>query len=453
MDNLDIKEFFKYLLKRIKFALILFIAVILAGNIYMLWFQKPQYQSYSTVILSSDDNSNQQITQTEVTLNRSLVDSYTQVIKSRKVLDQVNSKIRYGYSYEELSGKISVSSLNKTEIIKITATDSEPFRAKEIADATAKFFISEVKTYYNVNNVNILDAAIENSTPSNIKPVKQELIYIAVGILVSMAIIFVIFCLDRSVKTAEQVEQYTKLPVLGKIRRIQETTNELIVKNDPKSNISEDIRTLRTNLQFILNSDATKVALITSSIPHEGKSFISSNLATALAEAGKKTLLIDGDMRLGRVHEIFKVPNSQGLSNMLAEHKTMGFFNYIFQTNVHNLNVIPRGIVPPNPSELLDSVDMKHLLSYLRDQYDYIIIDGTPVANLPDSLIMAKEVDRTIITCSSNFTEIDDLQNAAKALANINANVSGVILNRVNVKRGKKYGKYGDYYYSYSNKK
>lgn len=453
MDNLDIKEFFKYLLKRIKFALILFIAVILAGNIYMLWFQKPQYQSYSTVILSSDDNSNQQITQTEVTLNRSLVDSYTQVIKSRKVLDQVNSKIRYGYSYEELSSKISVSSLNKTEIIKITATDSEPFRAKEIADATAKFFISEVKTYYNVNNVNILDAAIENSTPSNIKPVKQELIYIAVGILVSMAIIFVIFCLDRSVKTAEQVEQYTKLPVLGKIRRIQETTNELIVKNDPKSNISEDIRTLRTNLQFILNSDATKVALITSSIPHEGKSFISSNLATALAEAGKKTLLIDGDMRLGRVHEIFKVPNSQGLSNMLAEHKTMGFFNYIFQTNVHNLNVIPRGIVPPNPSELLDSVDMKHLLSYLRDQYDYIIIDGTPVANLPDSLIMAKEVDRTIITCSSNFTEIDDLQNAAKALANINANVSGVILNRVNVKRGKKYGKYGDYYYSYSNKK
>lgn len=453
MEDLDIKEYFRYLLKRAKLALTILIATIIAGNIYMLCFQKPEYQSYSTVVLSSDDNSKQQITQTEVTLNRNLVDSYTQVVKSRKVLDQVNNKINYGYSYEQLAGKVSVSSVNKTEIIKITATDSEPYRAKEIANVTAKYFISEVKELYNVNNVNVLDQAIENNTPSNISPVKQELIYAALGLILSMGIVFVIFCLDRSVKTPEEVEHYTKLPVLGKIRRIPETTNELIVKNDPKSNISEDIRTLRTNLQFILNSDSTKVALITSSVPHEGKSFISSNLATALAEAGKKTLLIDGDMRLGRVHEIFKVPNVQGLSNMLAEHKTMGFFNYIIQTNVPNLNVIPRGVVPPNPSELLDSIDMKHLLSYLRDQYDYIIIDGTPIANLPDSLIMAKEVDRTIVTCSSNFTEIDDLQNATKALANINATVSGVILNRVNVKKGKKYGKYGDYYYAYSNKK
>lgn len=453
MNDLDIKEFFRYLLKRVKLALFIFITVVLAGNAYMLWLQKPEYQSYSTVVLSSDDDSKQQITQTEVTLNRNLVDSYTQVVKSRRVLDQVNDKLPYGYSYDTLASKISISSLKNTDIIKIVATDSTPSRAKEIANTTAKYFITEVKDLYKVNNVNILDQAIENDTPSNVKPAKQELIYIAAGLVLSLGIVFVIFCLDRSVKTSEQVEQYTKLPVLGKIRKIPETTNELIVKNDPKSNISEDIRTLRTNLQFILNSDSTKIALVTSSIPHEGKSFISSNLATALAEAGKKTLLIDGDMRLGRVHEIFKVPNNQGLSNMLAEHKTMGFFNYISNTNIQNLSVLPRGIVPPNPSELLDSVDMKHLLSYLRDQYDYIIIDGTPIANLPDSLIMAKAVDRTIVTCSSNFTEIDDLQNAAKALANINANVSGVILNRVNVKKGKKYGKYGDYYYSYSNKK
>lgn len=453
MNDLDIKDFFRYLLKRVKLALFLFITVVLAGNAYMLWLQKPEYQSYATVVLSSDDDSKQQITQTEVTLNRNLVESYTQVVKSRKVLDQVNNKLVYGYSYDALAGKISVSSLKNTEIIKITATDGEPSRAKEIANKTAEVFIAEVKDLYNVNNVNILDYAIENATPSNVKPLKQELIYVAAGLAFSVAVIFIIFCLDRSVKTSEQVEQYTKLPVLGKIRRIPETTNELIVKNDPKSNISEDIRTLRTNLQFILNSDATKIALVTSSIPHEGKSFISSNLATALAEAGKRTLLIDGDMRLGRLHEIFKIPNNEGLSNMLAEHKTMGFFNYIFQTAIKNLDVIPRGIIPPNPSELLDSVDMKHLLSYLRDQYDYIIIDGTPIANLPDSLIMAKEVDRTIIACASNFTEIDDLQNASKALANINANVSGVILNRVNSKKGKKYGKYGDYYYAYSNKK
>ena len=219
--------------------------------------------------------------------------------------------------------------------------------------------------------------------------------------------------------------------------------DELVIYSRPKSNISEDIRTIRTNLQFTSSDNEAKVLLVTSSVPGEGKSFISSNLAAAFALTGESTLLIDSDLRLGRIHKIFGVTNKKGLSNLLVEKDIGSFEEYIKKTEIDNLYVMPRGTVPPNPSELLNSNNAKRIIDFLWQSFNHIIFDGVPINGLPDSLIVAGMVDRVIIVASANYTKIEELNDTKKALEKIDANIAGVVINRTNQA---KRGKYSNYY-------
>jgi protein-tyrosine kinase len=218
---------------------------------------------------------------------------------------------------------------------------------------------------------------------------------------------------------------------------------ELVIHNKPKSNISEDIRTIRTNLMFTSSDEESQVILVTSSIPGEGKSFISSNLATAFAQTDETTLLIDCDLRLGRIHKIFGVSNDKGFSNLLASQSVVNCADFIKKTPIPNLYVIPRGTVPPNPSELLNSTNTKRVINFLRENFSRIIFDGVPINGLPDSLIMASLVDRVVLVTAVGYTKIDELMEAKKALEKIDANIAGVVVNRVNQT---KRGKYSNYY-------
>lgn len=213
--------------------------------------------------------------------------------------------------------------------------------------------------------------------------------------------------------------------------------DELIVFSKPKSNISEDIRTIRTNLKFTANDDA-KVLLVTSSVPGEGKSFISSNLAAAFAQTGEKVLLVDADLRLGRVHKIFNQSAAKGFSNMLISGTSEDLPEYIKKTTIPNLYIVSRGTVPPNPSELLNSSSCKKLVNIFRENFDRVIFDGVPVNGLPDSLVLANLVDRVIIVTTIGYTSIDELNQTKKALEQIDANIAGVVVNKApTTKRGK----------------
>ena len=217
--------------------------------------------------------------------------------------------------------------------------------------------------------------------------------------------------------------------------------DELVIYSKPKARISENIRTIRTNLQFTTN--ANKVLLVTSSVPGEGKSFISSNLAASFALADEKVLLIDCDLRLGRLHKIFNVSNENGFSNLLASEINYDDFDQIKKTEINNLYVLPRGVVPPNPSELLNSPNAKELFNIFRDNFDRIIVDGVPVNGLPDSLIVSDLVDEVIIVCSAHYTNIDDLNETKKSLEKVGAKIAGVVVNKVT---GSKSDRYDNYY-------
>lgn len=218
--------------------------------------------------------------------------------------------------------------------------------------------------------------------------------------------------------------------------------DELIVFSKPKSNISEDIRTIRTNLKFTANDDA-KVLLVTSSVPGEGKSFISSNLAAAFAQTGEKVLLVDADLRLGRVHKIFNQSAAKGFSNMLISGTSEDLPEYIKKTTIPNLYIVSRGTVPLNPSELLNSSSCKKLVNIFRENFDRVIFDGVPVNGLPDSLVLANLVDRVIIVTTIGYTSIDELNQTKKALEQIDANIAGVVVNKAPTT---KRGKYSNYY-------
>lgn len=218
--------------------------------------------------------------------------------------------------------------------------------------------------------------------------------------------------------------------------------DEIIVDKNPKSSVAEAIRIIRTNLEFSGVDKKVHSILITSSVPGEGKSFISTNLATAFAQNGSKVLLMDCDMRKGRLHKIFEIENDKGLSNLLLENVEVRFNSYIRRTRIENLYLLPKGVVPPNPSELLNSPKTKVLLRTLAEKFDYIILDGTPVNGLTDSLILTKYVDKTVIVTSLNQTKTTELEFTKKSLMSVGADIAGVIVNRTSDIHGSYYGNY-----------
>lgn len=225
---------------------------------------------------------------------------------------------------------------------------------------------------------------------------------------------------------------------------------EVIVHQDPKSLISEVFRTLRTNIQFMNTQGKLKTILVTSTLPGEGKSWVSSNLAVTFAQAGKKVVLIDADMRKGRQYSIFGVSPRPGLSNYLSgigvnnEEGSTDLADFIQETDVDNLYIISAGNIPPNPAELLIAPQMVDLLDRLKDMCDIIIIDGPPSQLVTDALILTRLVDSTLIVTASKCTKKEDLRRVVANIQNVGGKIAGIVVNKVPM-NAKKYEQ--SYYY------
>ena len=226
---------------------------------------------------------------------------------------------------------------------------------------------------------------------------------------------------------------------------------EVIAYKDPKSPVSEVFRTLRTNIQFMNTKNKLKSILITSTTPGEGKSWVSSNLAVTFAQAGKRVILVDADMRKGRQYNIFGVSPRPGLSNYLSgvddmdgEESSRDLADYIQETEIENLYLIAAGNIPPNPSELLITPQMVNLLEELKEICDIVIIDGTPSELVTDSLILARLVDSTVIVTAHKQTKKDSLQRIVTNIQNIGGKIAGIVVNKMPISQ-KKYEQ--SYYY------
>lgn len=444
---MDIKE--KINLKRLNSILrknkltitILILIFVIGGCLYSFNFVVPKYKSTSTVLLVSKETNkkNSSVTQSDVTLNKSLLTTYGNIITSNNVLNKVIENLQLSTTADELSKNINIEEIEDTQMIKINVIDRDASQAQRICKEINNVFINEIKTIYNIENVTIVDEASLEENPYNINHVRDVIIALVAGITISGMFVFITYALDTSIKIEQDIEDFVGLKVIGTVPKSKEKI-ELIVNENSKSAIAESLKSIRTNIEFIQNKKISKSILITSCNSGEGKSWIASNMAIAYAQANKNVIIIDSDMRKGRQHLIFNVDNKLGLSNCLNQiqeneddYKIIG--KYIKETEISKVHIMTIGAIPPNPSELLLSKKMEYLIKMLKNIYDIVIIDGTPCNLVSDSIPVSRITDSTVIVTESKKTKIEDLKNVKNQINNAKGTIIGTILNKKEIKR------------------
>ncbi len=341
-----------------------------------------------------------------------------------------------------------------------------------------------------VSNIKIVDRAEVPQSPSSPRKKVNLILGLLVGLMGGLGLAFLLDYMDNSVKSTEDVEKYAKLPALGIIPNFdpegfkknygygygygtggkkkkaelakqegdagdggargaealpQIRSIDLITQNSPKSNFSESYRSIRTALLLSSVNPGSKTFVLTSPLPSEGKTSTISNLAVALAQTGKRVLLLDADLRKPRQHKIFKTKNLNGLTNYLTGNVEIK--ELIKTTPVHNLFLINAGPVPPNPAELLGSDKMTEFVDKLKQTFEVILIDTPPILAVTDALVLAPKSDGIILVVWGGMTSREALKRAREKMDLTKAKSVGVILNRVNLKEHDYYYKHHYYHY------
>ena len=300
------------------------------------------------------------------------------------------------------------------------------------------------------NTVNVLDPPTVPVEPVSNRMYLYVLVAMVIGAGLAVAGVYVMELFDDRLVTVEQVQEVTGLTTLGTLpdARIDATGETLIMLSSPHSTEAEAFRVLRTNLLFASVDHELRSLLVTSPTPAEGKSFVSSNLATAFAQTGKRVILVDADLRKPTLHRVFGLVNNVGVTSALVSGAD-AIAGSLQATAIADLRVMTSGPLPPNPSELLSSQRMQELLHNLGAHCDLVVIDSPPVVVVSDTAVLATRTDGVLLVLSSDKMRRDLARNAVAALHQVKALILGVAINRVT---GGEHGYYYSYHKSYGNR-
>ena len=454
-EYIDMKKILNIILsKKIFIALIILLSLVMS-YFYSYYYKKPQYNSSVTVLLTGDEaQGEKQVTQTDLNLNSGLISTYGSIAKSANVLSKVIENLGLDISVKNLQKNLTVAEIKNTQFLKITVENSNPETAMKIANEISTVFVEQIKTIYNIQNINIIDTAEISNTPCNINHIKDMAIALMAGIFASGVLILILYILDDTIKSEKDIPVNLKLETIGTIPNTNKTNNELIIETDPKSYIVECLKTTRTNILYSSNINKKKAILFTSAREKEGKSFIVNNIAVACAQANKKVLIVDTNLRTPKGRsQIFENQTGEGLSDFIKEITENKLENlekakkYIKETKIPNLHILESGTIPPNPSELLSSTNMRNLLELLKSMYDLVLLDGTPSMIVSDSIALSTMVDSTILIAENKVSKINELKKTKRQIQDVGGKIMGVILNKSDVQHNKYYGKGYGYYY------
>ncbi len=304
-------------------------------------------------------------------------------------------------------------------------------------------------------NIRIVDRAEVPEYPIKPKKKLNILLAIIVSLLTGTGLAFFFEYLDNTIKLPEEVEKHLNIPFLGSTPLFStknkwnirgDTSPELVAFNYPRSTASELYRSIRTNILFSSAESVPQVILITGVGPQEGKTITTANLAVTMAQADSKIVILDCDMRRANVHKVFGTANDHGISNLLVGNSNMR--EAILHTRIPNLDVIPCGPIPPNPSELLGSTRMTTLLNSLRKHYAHILIDSPPSIAVTDAVVLSKSVDGVILVIRAGYTAKEIIKSGIVQFAAVGTHILGAVLNGVDMSRDRYHYQY--YYYHYS---
>ena len=308
--------------------------------------------------------------------------------------------------------------------------------------------LSEAQT---MSQVSVVQKARVPSTPVRPRTLNNTLLAAVVGAILAAGVALLIEYLDDTVKTPEDIEKVIHTSILGQIARIDgsEPEQKLVAALTPRSPISEAYRVLRTNIQYSSVDKPLRRLLISSTNPSEGKSTTVANLAVVLAQAGKRVVVVDADLRRPMQNKYFGLPNAFGVTTALLDNQSP-IEQHVQATAIENLRVMTSGPLPPNPAELLDSQRLEQVLGELAKQADVLVLDSPPILSVTDAILLSRRVDGVLIVVDAGKTRCAPLAFALERLQAMGGHLMGVVLNRIIPSRSDYYSNYYYYYYHYA---
>jgi capsular exopolysaccharide synthesis family protein len=401
------------------------------------------------------------------------IQSELKTLQKRRIqeVNRVINSLRNEYLValaREKSLKVSLAT-QKKESLQLNQKAIEYGVLKREADSARHMYELLVKRFkettvtedMRTGNIRIIDRAEVPKGPVNIKKKRMMLLAIIVSLFVGIGLAFFFEYLDNSIKIPEDVSQYLKIPYLGhtplfsmesKGKPDEDVNPELTTSHSPLSAASESYRGIRTNILFSSAESAPQVILLSSARPLEGKTITTANLAVTFSLADSRVVILDCDMRKPKMHKLFGASKDCGVSNLLEGSSDLG--EAIFHTRIPNLDIIPCGPIPPNPSEILGSTRMVSLLNELRNRYAYILIDSPPTTAVTDPVVLSKSVDGVLLVIRAGETAKEIVQSSIAQYRAIGVRILGAVLNGVNMARnGYYYYQYYRYYYGEERRK
>ncbi len=396
----------------------------------------------------------------DLSASKTLVDTYIVILNSRTCLNDVIDYAELDYTAGQLSSMISAAAVGNTAVFEVIVTGPNAEETEVIANAIAHVLPNKISNIVEGTSAKVVDYAVQPTAPVSPNRTMNTMIGFLVGAVLSVGIIILIEIFDNTIRTEDDVTENCDYPILAAVPDMSSTSKNrggyysrtpvsvrggVLLGDAISFSATEAYKLLRTKIQFSFADDkACHIIGISSALLGEGKSLTSANLAFSLAQLGKRVLLIDCDMRRPSLANKLKLKKVPGLSNYLADKTPM---NEIIQAtgkkfSDFEFDVIAAGHNPPNPVELLDSPKMSGMLDELRENYDYIILDLTPIEEVSDALVAAKLVDGMVLVVSQNYCTRTSFVNSVNQFDFVDSRILGVVMNRVTDKTHK-YGKYG----------
>lgn len=430
----------------------------------------PLYEASVTLYVnnSSSKESSTYITQSDLYASSQLVDTYAAIILSDAILEDVISETSLNMTIDELANILEIEAVNDTEVFQVTVRHAKPETAAEIVDSIAEIAPEQIASIVEGSSVKVINYARIPTKIAFPNYILMAFIGFAAGMLLFSSFLLIREMMDTRIKTVSDFARW-EYPLLANVpdfldkkqanygyykkkRRKKATirknsdVNACLLTEDTPFAVQEAYKTLRTNVIFSSPDQEKKVILISSTLQNEAKSTTAINLATAFAQNQSKVLLMDCDLRLPSVAKRLGLKQTPGLTDLLLSVETDGKIIYARKNGLH---VLTSGTIPPNPTEMLGSKKMEHILSQLTRSYDYIIMDTPPLETMPDAAILSKFATDVILVVRQDTTEKSELDAVIKKLELAQAKILGFVFTCVTENDKRSYKKYG-YHYSYS---
>lgn len=454
--NFTIDRIWFIIKKKMIFAILFALIGAAAGGIFAQSQKSTLYRARVTFYLYSKGDylvdSDAYVNNSDFVYAQRLVQSYVMILKSSSVMSKVIEYSGINYSPAALSGRVSYSVVQDTPIFYVFVTDEDPYTAMTLANSIAETAPDVIADIAKTGGISVIDYATLPSAPySETNILKYILLGGAVGFALPFALFLFFGLLDTTIRKTDELTNMFEIPILGEIPMIKTGSKKhrvsKIVSSESPFAVTESYNSLSANILYTTKGEQCPVYAVTSSLQNEGKTLNSINIAKTLSSLGKKTLLIDADLRNPSVGRYLDDDTEKGLSLYLAALKKEIDFVSIGE----HLDVLFAGKVPPNPAELIASKRFAELLDSCKQKYDFIIIDMPPVGVVSDALLIKDLVVGYLIVVCSNFTKLTDEKRIIEKFETTGANISGFVFNAVDAKSSGAYYRYS-YDYGYGNK-